>query len=81
MQRLASPLVAEKKIFLSKLYVFLLVMRALASVVFRLGGFLLHHRPFPICRLACCDLLFVGLALVVTLDTDLRSLFPCLYRR
>lgn len=40
MQRLASPLVAEKKIFLSKLYVFLLVMRALASVVFRLGEFL-----------------------------------------
>ena len=46
-----------------------------------LGGFLLHHRPFPICRLACCDLLFVGLALVATLDTDWRSLFPCLYRR
>lgn len=40
MQRLASPLVAEEKIFLSNFYVFLLVIRALASVVFHLGGFL-----------------------------------------
>ena len=47
MQRLASPLVAEKKIFLSKLHVFPLVMRALVSVVFRLRGFLAAPQALP----------------------------------
>lgn len=51
-----------------------------------LGGFLLHHNPFPRWRFACRDLLFVALALVVMLETDLifrRSLHLtlwCIYR-